>query len=278
MPGTGVSPRAEKLRNQTSVLLIGAGRMGSALLKGWRNNGVKSIIVVEPNPSADIKALARAKAIALVDTPSQVSGNFDACIVAIKPQVLKGEAVALAEIAKTSLMISIAAGTSIAVLRKAWGPKARIVRAMPNTPGAIGRGITGLTAAKGVSTSDKKTADTLLAALGQTLWVKSEAQIDSVTALSGSGPAYVFHLVEAMTQAGIAIGLSTPDSEKLARATVAGAGALLDADKAAAADLRVAVTSPGGTTEAALRVLMPELPKLMTRALKAAKKRAQELR
>ena len=278
MPGTGVSPRAEKLRNQTSVLLIGAGRMGSALLKGWRNNGVKSIIVVEPNPSADIKALARAKAIALVDTPSQVSGNFDACIVAIKPQVLKGEAVALAEIAKTSLMISIAAGTSIAVLRKAWGPKARIVRAMPNTPGAIGRGITGLTAAKGVSTSDKKTADTLLAALGQTLWVKSEALIDSVTALSGSGPAYVFHLVEAMTQAGIAIGLSNPDSEKLARATVAGAGALLDADKAAAADLRVAVTSPGGTTEAALRVLMPELPKLMTRALKAAKKRAQELR
>jgi pyrroline-5-carboxylate reductase len=252
--------------------------MGSALLTGWRNNGVKSIIVVEPNPSSAIRKLAKAKEIALVEAPSQVSGKFDACIVAIKPQVLKGEAAALAAIAKTSLMISIAAGTSIAGLRKAWGPKARIVRAMPNTPGAIGRSITGLYAAKGVSAADQKKADALLAALGQTVWVKSEALIDSVTALSGSGPAYVFHLVEAMTQAGRAIGLSQADAEKLARATVAGAGALLDADPASAADLRVAVTSPGGTTEAALKVLMPELPGLMTRAIKAAKKRAEELR
>ncbi len=252
--------------------------MGSALLKGWRANKIKSIIVIEPKPSAEIRKLAKDGAIALVAAPSQVSGKFDACIVAIKPQVLKGEAAALAAIAKKSLMISIAAGTSIAGLRKAWGPKARIVRAMPNTPGAIGRGITGLYAAKGVSATDKKMADALLSALGQTVWVKSEALIDSVTALSGSGPAYIFHLVEAMAQAGIAIGLSKTEAEVLARATVAGAGALLDADKASAADLRIAVTSPGGTTEAALKVLMPELPGLMTRALKAAKKRAKELR
>jgi pyrroline-5-carboxylate reductase len=277
MPGAGVT-RAASPRSQTNVLLIGAGRMGSALLNGWRASGVKSIVVVEPKPSAEIRKLAKAKAIALVDVPSQVSGRFDACIVAIKPQILKGEAPALAAIAKTSLMISIAAGTSIAALRKSWGAKARIIRAMPNTPGAIGRGITGLYAAKGANAADKKKADTLLAALGQTVWVKSEALIDSVTALSGSGPAYVFHLVEAMTQAGIAIGLSKTEAEKLARATVAGAGALLDADTASAADLRIAVTSPGGTTEAALKVLMPELPGLMTRALKAAKKRAKELR
>jgi pyrroline-5-carboxylate reductase len=270
--------RAASWRNQTSVLLIGAGRMGSALLKGWQAHKIKSIIVVEPKPSAPIKALAKKNAITLVDTPSQVSGKFDACIVAIKPQILKDEAQALAQIARTSLMISIAAGTSIAALQKAWGKKARIIRAMPNTPGAIGRGITGLYAAKGVSGPDKKKADALLAALGQTVWVKSEALMDSVTALSGSGPAYVFHLVEAMAQAGRTIGLSRAEAETLARATVAGAGALLEADKASAADLRIAVTSPGGTTEAALYVLMPELSGLMTRALKAAKKRAEELR
>jgi len=271
--------RAAKPRNQAeSILLVGAGRMGSALLQGWRANGVRSILVVEPKPSAQIRNLARAKAITLVAMPSQVTGNITSCIVAIKPQVLKGEAAALAAIAQKSLMISIAAGTSIAALRKSWGAKARIVRAMPNTPGAIGRGITGLYAAKGVGTADRKKADAMLAALGQTVWVKSEALIDSVTALSGSGPAYVFHLVEAMAQAGIAIGLSPAEAHKLARATVAGAGALLDADKASAADLRIAVTSPGGTTEAALKVLMSELPGLMTRAIKAAKKRAQDLR
>ena len=261
-----------------TVLLIGAGRMGSALLKGWRANKLKSIIVVEPKPSAEIKKLARAKAITLYSAPSQVKGKVETCIVAIKPQILKGEAPALAAIANNALMISIAAGTSIAALQKAWGTRARIIRAMPNTPGAIGKGITGLYAAKGVGAKDKKKADALLKALGETVWVKSEALIDSVTALSGSGPAYVFHLVEAMTAAGVAAGLKPAEAEKLARATVAGAGALLAADKAAAADLRIAVTSPGGTTEAALKVLMPELTGLMTRAVAAAKKRAEELR
>jgi pyrroline-5-carboxylate reductase len=261
-----------------TVLLIGAGRMGSALLKGWRANKLKSIIVVEPRPSAEIKKLARAKAITLLAAPSQVKAKIDTCVVAIKPQILKGEAPALAAIAGRALMISIAAGTSIEALRAAWGAKARIVRAMPNTPGAIGQGITGLYAAKGVGAKDKAKADALLKALGETVWVKSEALIDSVTALSGSGPAYVFHLVEAMTAAGVAAGLKPAEAEKLARATVAGAGALLAADTASAADLRIAVTSPSGTTEAALNVLMPELTGLMTRAIAAAKKRAEELR
>jgi len=174
-------------------------------------------------------------------------------------------------------MISIAAGTSVAALQAAWGKKARIIRAMPNTPGAIGHGITGLYAAKGATAADRKWADALLSALGETLWVKEEGLIDSVTALSGSGPAYVFHLVEAMTAAGVTAGLKADEAEKLARATVSGAGALLAADKAGTASLREAVTSPGGTTAAALAVLMPELTELMTRAVMAAKKRAEEL-
>ena len=263
-----------------SVLLIGAGRMGSALLKGWRAKGVKNIIVVEPKPSAEIKKLAKAKAITLVAAPSLVKAKrIDVCIVAIKPQILKGEAPTLTVIAQSgTLMVSIAAGTSVAALQAAWGKKARIIRAMPNTPGAIGKGITGLYAAKGATAADKKHADGLLSALGQTLWVNREALIDSVTALSGSGPAYVFHMVEAMAAAGVAAGLKAVDAGKLARATVAGAGALLSADKSDAADLRIAVTSPGGTTAAALAVLMPELTGLMTRAIAAAKKRAEALR
>ena len=254
--------------------------MGSALLKGWRAKKIKPIIVVEPKPSAQVKSLARAKAITLVAAPSQVKAKrIDACIVAIKPQVLKGEAPALAAIAQSgTLMLSIAAGTSVAALQTAWGKKARIIRAMPNTPGAIGSGITGLYAAKSATAADRRKADALLSALGETLWVKSEDLIDSVTAVSGSGPAYVFHLVEAMAAAGVAAGLKAADAEKLARATVSGAGALLAADKAPTDALRQAVTSPGGTTAAALAVLMPELTGLMTRAILAAKKRAEELR
>jgi len=254
--------------------------MGSALLKGWRAKKIKPIIVVEPKPSAQVKSLARAKAITLVAAPSQVKAKrIDACIVAIKPQVLKGEAPALAAIAQSgTLMLSIAAGTSVAALQTAWGKKARIIRAMPNTPGAIGSGITGLYAAKSATAADRRKADALLSALGETLWVKSEDLIDSVTAVSGSGPAYVFHLAEAMAAAGVAAGLKAADAERLARATVAGAGALLAADKSGADVLRQAVTSPGGTTAAALAVLMPELTGLMTRAIAAAKKRAEELR
>ena len=131
-------------------------------------------------------------------------------------------------------MISIAAGTSVAALTQAWGRKARIIRAMPNTPGAIGHGITGLYAAKGTTAADRKRAVSLLSALGQTVWVAKEALIDSVTAVSGSGPAYLFLMAEALTEAGVAEGLPRAQAEKFARATVAGAGALLAADKSPA--------------------------------------------
>jgi pyrroline-5-carboxylate reductase len=255
--------------------------MGGALLKGWIARGVKSVSVVEPKPSAALRKLARAKKIALFAAPSQIARKPSVCLVAIKPQVLKGEAGALAGFAEDgALMISIAAGTSVAALTKAWGKKARIIRAMPNTPGAIGHGITGLYAAKGATVADKKRAVSLLAALGETVWVAKEKLIDSVTAVSGSGPAYLFLMAEALTEAGVAEGLPRAQAEKFARATVAGAGALLATDKSPARALREAVTSPGGTTAAALSVLMGDdgLAQLMKRAVKAARKRAEELR
>jgi pyrroline-5-carboxylate reductase len=258
--------------------------MGSALLTGWLARGIGPVIVVEPKPSPAIKALAKKKAITLVAAPSQVTvKKVAACVVAMKPQVLKSEAPALAGFAAVgknhqgALMISIAAGTSIAAMTRAWGEKARVIRAMPNTPGTIGAGISGLFAAKSATEADCKLAAVLLAALGEVVWVAKEGLIDSVTAVSGSGPAYLFPMAEAMTAAGIAEGLPPAIAEKLARATVAGAGALLAADKSPAAALREAVTSPGGTTAAALAVLMPELPGLMKRAIAAARKRAEEL-
>lgn len=260
--------------------------MGSALLKGWLARGIGPIIAVEPKPSPEIRKLARKKAISLVALPSQVTAKrISACVVAIKPQVLKGEAPALAGFAAAkgkqqgALMLSIAAGTSIAAMTAAWGAKSRIIRAMPNTPGAVGAGITGLYAAKGVTAADKKRAASLLSALGATEWVGKEVLIDSVTAVSGSGPAYLFLMAEALTEAGIAEGLSRAQAEKFARATVVGAGALLAADKSSASALREAVTSPGGTTAAALSVLMADdgLMALMKRAVKAARKRAEEL-
>ncbi|HWA70093.1 MAG TPA: pyrroline-5-carboxylate reductase [Rhizomicrobium sp.] len=263
-----------------SILLVGCGRMGSALLKGWLAGGIKSITVVEPKPSADLRSLAKTKKIALVAAPSLVKARPSVCVVAIKPQILKGEAPALAAFAqKGALMISIAAGMSVASLAKAWGRKARIIRAMPNTPGSVGAGITGIYSAKGVTAGDKKRAASLLSGLGATEWLAKEKLIDSVTAVSGSGPAYLFLFAEALTEAGVAEGLSRAQAEKFARATMVGAGALLAADKTPAAKLREAVTSPGGTTAAALAVFMEgdALLTLVKRAARAAAKRAREL-
>ncbi len=264
------------------LLLIGAGRMGGALLKGWIAQKSGPVIVVEPKPSAELRALTKKKSITLVDAPSQVTAKkLSACVVALKPQILKSEAPVLAGFARSgALMISVAAGTHTKLLFQAWGKTARIIRAMPNTPGAIGKGITGLYAARGATSADRRKATALLSALGETVWVTKEDQIDTVTALSGSGPAYLFLMAEAMTEAGIAEGLPRDQAEKLARATVAGSGALLAADKSSARALREAVTSPGGTTAAALQVLMAEdgLPGLMKRAIHAARKRAEELR
>jgi pyrroline-5-carboxylate reductase len=256
------------------ILLIGAGRMGTALLRGWTKQNIP-VVVVEPKPRADLK---RHKDISVVASVEQAKGKFRACVVALKPQIFREEAARLKSLAQ-SPMISIAAGITTKFMQKAWGAKARIVRAMPNTPGAIGHGISALYAAPSAKAADKKLAQSLLASLGETLWVKRESDMDIVTAVSGSGPAYVFLLVEAMAAAAEAEGLPRDIAMKLARATVSGAGALLDSDPAQATELRRHVTSPHGTTEAALKVLMAKngLEPLMLRATAAARKRAAEL-
>lgn len=262
------------------IILIGAGRMGGALLKGWIARGIGPVEIVEPHPSPALGKLVEAEGLVLHEGLASAPARARACVVALKPQLLKSEAGKLRGIAEAgALMVSIAAGTSLKTMTVAWGRKAHIVRAMPNTPGAIGRGISALYASPQATPADRKLAESLLAALGEIVWVAREALIDAVTAVSGSGPAYVFHLVEALAEAGRAEGLPQEIAEKLARATVVGAGALLDADLRPAAELRRDVTSPGGTTEAALEVLMAEdgLKRLMARAIAAANRRAKEL-
>jgi pyrroline-5-carboxylate reductase len=277
MPGTGVKSR----RTADPILLIGAGRMGGALLKGWIAKGLTPVIAVEPKPSHSLLKLARGARVLIVPAIENVRARrMRACVIALKPQILKSEAMRLKAIADGgTLILSIAAGTTIAFLKAACGAKARVVRAMPNTPGSIGRGITAIYAPRGVSAEQKALAGALLAALGQTVWVQRETQIDTVTAVSGSGPAYVFLLVEALAAAAEAEGLPRKVAEQLARATVTGAGALLDAESAKPALLRQNVTSPGGTTEAALAVLMADdgLQALILRAVSAANRRAEEL-
>jgi pyrroline-5-carboxylate reductase len=266
---------------QNLTLLVGAGRMGRALLKGWIAQGVRPIAAVEPNPREHLLGLARANGIALFKDVQKIAGSsVAACVVALKPQVLRTEAIRLRPIARTgALMISIAAGTDIAGLRKAWG-RASIIRAMPNTPGAIGRGITALYAPPTVRTELRDRAERLMTGLGETLWVRKESWIDTVTAVSGSGPAYVFLFAEALAEAAREQGMPTAIAERLARATISGAGALLDVDPRPPAALRADVTSPGGTTEAALRVLMKNkaLERLIHKAVAAAHSRAKELR
>ncbi len=263
------------------VLLVGAGRMGAALLKGWiAGKRFSAIHVIEPAPSATVKKLAARKAIELHGDMDKRLPRLAAIVLAIKPQVLKGERDLLAALGKTgALVLSIAAGVTTTFLAKALGPKARLVRAMPNTPGAIGKGITALYASMKLSPGDRALAQMLTAVLGETLWLDDEGLMDAVTAVSGSGPAYVFLLAEALAAAARAQGLDEATADRLARATVSGSGALLAADARAAADLRREVTSPGGTTEAALNVLMARggLESLMLRAIAAATRRGKEL-
>jgi pyrroline-5-carboxylate reductase len=264
-----------------SVALIGAGNMGLALLEGLAAQGLAGdlVAVVEPNPSERLRALCAERGFALAADGAGASAR-DAVILAVKPQMLEaGAAVAAPFVGPGTVVVSILAGKRIADLA-ARLPAQAIVRAMPNTPAAIGRGMTGAFASPQTSPAQRRLAEALLAAAGAVEWVDDEALIDAVTAVSGSGPAYVFHLVEALAAAGVAAGLPADLSQRLARATVEGAGELLHRQPEASAEtLRQRVTSPGGTTAAALAVLMAEdgLPALMTRAVAAAKKRSGEL-
>jgi pyrroline-5-carboxylate reductase len=261
------------------LLLIGAGRMGGALLKGWLARGLGPVLVIEANPSPELKRLAK-RDVTLLKSIDDAPKRLRACVIALKPQILKTEASRLRAIAESGVpMISIAAGSSIRLMSKAWGKSARIIRTMPNTPGSIGEGISALYAPPNATPRDRKLAESLLAALGETVWVKRETDIDTVTAVSGSGPAYVFLMVECLEEAARKQGLPPSVAHRLARQTIIGAGALLKADNAPAEALRRNVTSPHGTTEAALRVLMAKkgLGPLIKRAVSAARKRAKEL-
>jgi pyrroline-5-carboxylate reductase len=259
-----------------TIALAGAGKMGGAMLTGWLAGGLDAsrIIVAEPFPSDDIKALA-AKGVRL--NPND-AGTADTLVVAVKPQMFREAGPALKQlVGPDTLVVSIMAGTPIAALEQVCG--GMVVRAMPNTPAAIGRGITVAVAAKNVSAAQRATADALLRATGSVEWVDDEGLMDAVTAVSGSGPAYVFLLAEELARAGVEAGLPADLATKLARETVAGSGELLHRSEQDSATLRQNVTSPGGTTAAALEVLMGQdgMQPLMIRAIAAATKRSKEL-
>jgi pyrroline-5-carboxylate reductase len=262
-----------------TILLAGAGKMGGALLEGWLALGLdpKHIVVIEPAPAGHLTALAD-RGVRL-NPPRDRIGEVAAVMVAVKPQVAPEVMPALAPlVGAATVVVSIMAGRTLQFLEAAL-PGAAVIRAMPNTPAAIGRGITVAVANARVSREQRGLVHTLLSTVGAVEWAPDEALMDAVTALSGSGPAYVFLLAEAMARAGVAAGLPPALAETLARATVAGSGELLHRSPLDAATLRQHVTSPGGTTAAALDVLMAQdgLEPLMTKAIAAATKRSRDL-
>lgn len=262
-------------------LVIGAGKMGGALLSGWINGGVvkpSKLAIYDPHPG-EMAQSAIENGARHVNSSHEALEDVKVVLLAIKPQMFSALESDLVQLVPTSaLVISIMAGTSLKRLQTAF-PSNPVLRAMPNTPAAIGAGITAFTADGRVSDAQKKLAQDLLSAGGQVFEVESEPMIDIVTAVSGSGPAYVFYMVEALEAAAIKAGLPADIAPQFARQTIIGAGALLEASKDTAGDLRRAVTSPNGTTQAALDVLMTDhgLPLLMREAVKAALKRAKEL-
>lgn len=267
------------IRPERPLILAGAGKMGGALLRGWLGGGLPPAAVRVVDPSPPPESLALLAGYELVAVPQPPAGMVaGVLVVAVKPQMMDEVLPRFrGAVAPETLVLSIAAGTPIATLARDLGA-ARIVRAMPNTPAQIGRGISVAVATSAVGDAKALAAD-LLAAVGEVEWVEDEGLINAVTAVSGSGPAYVFLLAEALAEAGIAVGLDPALSRRLADATVAGAGALLGQSGEAPATLRRNVTSKGGTTAAALDVLMGEdgLAPVLRRAVLAAKRRADEL-
>lgn len=263
---------------KTNILLVGCGNMGQALVRGWlaKDWPVSGIRAVEPD--AGTRAAAESLGIAVTAARGSVEG--DVVVLAAKPQQLDGILPEYADLAERgSTFLTIAAGKPIAFYEALLGPGAAVVRAMPNTPAAIGHGMTVLVANPGVDGPGRETCESLMTAVGQVAWLEDEGLMDAVTAVSGSGPAYVFLLIECLTEAAIEMGLSGALASQLARATVSGAGAYALSSELDAGELRRRVTSPGGTTEAALGVLAgnDELLGLMKRAVQAATERSREL-
>lgn len=269
------------------ILLAGAGRMGGALLKGWLARGFEPdrVFVQDPSISNEMADYCRAHKIAIADVQA-LPEPASVVVLAVKPQMMDYVLPPLSQFAgPDSVVLSVAAGSTISSIAAHFAPNTAIIRAMPNTPAAIGRGISALYGNEAVTPEQSKLCEALMAAAGETLWLDSEALMDAVTAVSGSGPAYVFLLAECLAEAGEAAGLPQDLAARLARATISGAGELLHQSELSPAELRRNVTSPGGTTAAALSVLMaegsesaaPSLRDLMTQAVMAAARRSREL-
>ncbi len=265
-----------------TLLLAGAGNMGGAMLAGWLERGLdpKKILIQDPSPPPAMMALLTKHAITPQSSIAALDRPPAVLLAAVKPQVMDKVFAPLAKLAgPDTVVLSVAAGRTIASYACHLPPNTAIVRTIPNTPASVGRGITVAVANPHVTARQRKMCDDLLAAVGAVAWVDDEALIDPVTAVSGSGPAYVFLLAECLAEAGVKAGLPADLAEQLARWTVSGAGELLHRSDLPAATLRQNVTSPNGTTYAALQVLMAEkgLQPIMTEAVAAATKRSKEL-
>jgi pyrroline-5-carboxylate reductase len=264
-----------------SLVLVGAGKMGGAMLEGWLKAGVPAakIVALDPAPPPEVKAMLERRGVRH-NPPLDSINDAEVVLVAVKPQVMNEVLAPLGSLAASKpLVLSIVAGKTIAAIAEYFGAHAAIIRSMPNTPAAIGRGITAMAPNGFVSAAQITLAEQLLLSIGEVVQVQEESQIDAVTAVSGSGPAYVFYLTECMAAAGEKLGLSADLAMQLARATVAGSGELMHVSGIEAATLRQNVTSPKGTTYAALQVLMADdgLKPLMQKALEAAAARSREL-
>jgi pyrroline-5-carboxylate reductase len=262
-----------------SILLVGCGKMGGAMLEGWLERGVEQVVVVEPFAAA---AEAFAGRVTLCAGAGEIPLDFtpSAVVLAIKPQEAGKTLPAYRRFAQAdALVVSIMAGRTVSGITHLLGGRARVVRAMPNTPAAVRQGFTCAFPGPGVTPDQRMLCEALLSAVGESAWVEAEALIDPVTAVSGGGPAYVFLLAELLEAAAIEQGLPPDLARRMARRTVSGSGALLAASELDSAQLRRNVTSPKGTTERALNVLMaPEaLPRLISEAIAAATARSREL-
>ncbi len=264
------------------LLLVGAGKMGSAMLTGWLEGGLSpsQVLVIEPSLSKDLAFLMDQQGIKAVQ-PEDITQTPEVVILAVKPQIMQSVAEPLSSvIGQETLTISIAAGQNLSSLENYIGAQKPLVRIMPNTPASIGRGMSVACGNEAVNAAHIDLCTALMGAVGDVAWVEEEGLMDAVTAVSGSGPAYIFLLAEVMAQAGVKAGLSEALARQLADATVAGSGELLRRSEDDAATLRQNVTSPNGTTAAALDVLMNDkdgMPLLMERAVQAAVKRSKEL-
>jgi pyrroline-5-carboxylate reductase len=258
------------------IVLAGFGNMGLALASGWIDAGISPAAITVLEPYAGARTRATDLGMQAVAKATDLAVPIDVVVLAVKPALIDD---VLAALSPASLYLSIAAGRSIAGIARGLGNDAAIIRAMPNTPATIGLGMTGLCASAATTGVQRELAASLMAAVGQVEWLDDEADMDAVTAVSGSGPAYVFLLIECLTAAAIEQGLAPELAERLATATVHGAGAYAAAAEVDAATLRQQVTSPGGTTEAALGVLREggALEELLRAAVAAAARRSREL-